>query len=84
MFVCLPQADVDTAIAYPQGNQPPIWIPEFLFNPAFDNPMMMTVNGQTWPQKVSSSCSGVRQVARVVQKQVARVWGAGHHMYYGR
>jgi hypothetical protein len=43
---------VDPNVAYPGGNQPPVWIPEFLFDPAFDNPTMMTVNGKTWPKKV--------------------------------
>jgi hypothetical protein len=49
-----PQADVMPADALPKGMQPPIWIPEFLFNPDIpNNPMMMAVNGRTWPKKVS-------------------------------
>jgi len=52
-----PQADVPTNLAYPAGVQPPIWIPEFLFDPATPpNPMMMTVNGRTWPRTVSCGC----------------------------
>lgn len=48
-----PQADMPANMTYPQGTLPPIWIPEFLFDAQFHNPMMMVVNGRTWPKKVS-------------------------------
>ena len=41
-----------TSLAYPTGVQPPRWIPELFFVNDASNPMMMTVNGKTWPTKV--------------------------------
>jgi hypothetical protein len=59
-----PVAELTNGVALPQGEQPPVWIPEFLFDlPPADNPMMMVVNGRTWPKQVSGcqrrSWSGV-------------------------
>lgn len=49
-----PVADTPSSLALTSGVQAPLWVPELLFEPSPLNPTMMTVNGRTWPRKVSS------------------------------
>jgi hypothetical protein len=54
----------------PNGVQPPKWIPEFLFD-GTPNPMMMTVNGRTWPKRVSELAAACLFQAAVLSHQQA-------------
>lgn len=47
-----PAADIPVEYTYPDGTQPPLWIPKLTFGNDDSNPIVMTVNGRTWPKKV--------------------------------
>jgi hypothetical protein len=49
-----PVAETPKSMAFPAGVQPPLWIPGFTFGPDASSPVMMTVNGKTWPKKVGT------------------------------
>lgn len=69
-----PAAHTPASLAYPEGTQPPLWIPKVLFANDGSNPTMMTVNGRTWPKKVWGWGweGGTRRAGGMAQHSTAR------------